>query len=155
MGIWKEFKEFAFKGNVIDLAVGVMIGGAFGKIVTSAVNDLFMPVISLLTGNLDYSQLFIAMDGKQYADLQAAQAAKAATLNYGSFITAVVDFLLIALCIFLFVKLVNRLRRMGRKEEAAAPAKPARKCPYCLSEIADEATRCPFCTSILEEKQDA
>ena len=153
MGMWKEFKEFAFKGNVIDLAVGVMIGGAFGKIVTSVVNDLFMPVISLLTGNLDFTQMFIAMDGKHYDKITDAQAAKVATFNYGSFITAVIDFLLIALCIFLFVKLMNRLKGIGRKPEPAAPAKIARKCPYCLSEIADEATRCPHCTSMLEVKK--
>jgi len=149
--MWKEFKEFAFKGNVIDFAVGVMIGGAFGKIVTSLVNDLLMPLVSLLTGDLDFTKLFIAMDGKQYANIGDAQAANAATLNYGSFITSVIDFLLIAVCVFLFVKLIGRLRGFGKTEPAPA-AKEPRKCPYCLSGIAEEATRCPFCTSMLEEK---
>ncbi len=150
--MWKEFKEFAFKGNVLDLAIGVMIGGAFGKIVTSAVNDLFMPVLSILTGNLDFSKMFIAMNGKQYESIAAAQAAKIATFNYGAFITAVIDFLLIAVCIFLFVKLINKLKRPKKQETAAAPASP-RKCPYCCVEIAKEATRCPHCTSMLPEEK--
>lgn len=152
MDMWKEFKEFAFKGNVLDLAVGVMIGGAFGKIVTSAVNDLFMPVLSILTGSLDFSKMFIAMDGKQYDSIAAAQAAKIATFNYGAFITAIIDFLLIAVCIFLFVKLINKLKRPKKQELAAAPATP-RKCPYCCVEIAKEATRCPHCTSMLPEEK--
>ncbi|HWR22622.1 MAG TPA: large-conductance mechanosensitive channel protein MscL [Feifaniaceae bacterium] len=147
--MWKEFRDFAFKGNVLDLAVGVMIGGAFGKIVTSVVNDLFMPVLSLITGSLDFSELFIAMDGKRYADLKAAQEANAATLNYGAFITSVIDFLLIALSIFLFVKLINKL---NRKKAEAAPAPEPRRCPYCKSGIAEDATRCPYCTSVLEER---
>ncbi len=150
--MWKEFREFAFKGNVIDLAVGVMIGGAFGKIVTSVVNDLFMPVLSLITGSLDFSQkLFIPMNGKRYDTLQLAQADGAATFNYGAFITNVIDFLLIALSVFLFVKLINKLRL--KKAEASAPAPEQRKCPYCKSGIAEGATRCPFCTSMLEEKK--
>ena len=149
--MWKEFKEFAFKGNVIDLAVGVMIGGAFGKIVTSVVNDLFMPVLSLITGSLDFTKMFIAMDGKHYADIEAAKAADVATFNYGAFLTNVIDFLLIALSIFLFVKLINKLR--AKKEEPAPVAAPEpHKCPYCKSEISDGATRCPHCTSVLEEK---
>lgn len=149
--MWKEFKEFAFKGNVIDLAVGVMIGGAFGKIVTSVVNDLFMPVLSLITGSLDFSNMFIAMNGKHYDTLKLAQEDAAATFNYGAFITNVIDFLLIALSIFLFIKLINKLSRK-KAEPVSAPAEEARKCPYCRSEIAKDATRCPFCTSILEEK---
>lgn len=148
--MWKAFKEFAFKGNVLDLAIGVMIGGAFGKIVTSAVNDLFMPLLSVLTGNLDFSKLFLAMDGKPYKTIADAQAAGVATFNYGAFITAVIDFLLIALCIFLFVKLISRLRRS--KKEDPSPVVVPRKCPYCCSEIAKEATRCPHCTSILMEE---
>ena len=148
--MWKEFKEFAFKGNVIDLAVGVMIGGAFGKIVTSVVNDLFMPVLSLITGSLDFTKLFIAMDGKQYADIEAAKAADVATFNYGAFLTNVIDFLLIALSVFLFVRLINKLRT--KKQDAPEAAPEPHKCPYCKSEISDGATRCPHCTSILEEK---
>ena len=147
--MWKEFKEFAFKGNVIDLAVGVMIGAAFGKIVTSVVNDIFMPLLSPLTGSLDFSSLFVAMDGNTYATLAKAQEAGAATLNYGAFITTVIDFLIIALCIFLFVRLISKLQR----KEAEVPAAPAeaRKCPFCQSEISVLATRCPHCTSILNE----
>ncbi|HOF95275.1 MAG TPA: large conductance mechanosensitive channel protein MscL [Clostridia bacterium] len=147
--MWKEFKEFAFKGNVIDLAVGVMIGAAFGKIVTSVVNDIFMPLLSPLTGSLDFSSLFVAMDGNSYATLAKAQEAGAATLNYGAFITTVIDFLIIALCIFLFVRLISKLQRK-ESEVPAAPAE-ARKCPFCQSEISVLATRCPHCTSILNE----
>ena len=149
--MWKEFREFAFKGNVIDLAIGVMIGGAFGKIVTSVVNDLFMPVLSLITGSLDFTKMFIAMDGKKYTDLAAAQDAGAATFNYGAFIANVIDFLLIALSVFLFVKLINKLRT--KKAEPAPAAAEPRKCPYCKSGIAEDATRCPHCTSMLEEKE--
>ena len=142
---FEEFKAFALKGNVIDLAVGVMIGGAFGNITSSLVNDIFMPLIGLLTGGLDFSSLFIALDGKHYDTLQAATDAGAATLNYGKFITTVVDFALIALCVFLFVKFMNRLV----PKKAEAPKKLVRVCPYCKGEIADDATRCPHCTSQL------
>lgn len=148
--MWKEFKEFAFKGNVLDLAVGVMIGAAFGKIVTSAVNDIFMPLLSAFTGNIDFSGLFIALDGGDYESITAAQEAGAATFNYGAFLTAVIDFLLIALCIFLFVRLITRVQR--KKKEEVVVAKAPRKCPFCLTEIAEEAVRCPHCTSMLEEK---
>ncbi len=148
----KEFKEFALKGNVIDLAVGVMIGGAFGKIVTSVVNDLFMPLISLITGSLDFTNMFIPINSNVHYDkLADAQAAGVATFNYGLFITNVIDFLLIAFSIFLFVKLINKLRTK-KAEPAPAAAPEPHKCPYCKSEISDGATRCPHCTSILEEK---
>ena len=142
---FEEFKAFALKGNVLDLAVGVMIGTAFGKITSSLVSDIFMPIIGLITGGLDFSGLFIALDGKSYPSIQAANDAGVGTLNYGAFITAVVGFVLIALCVFLFVRLVNKI--MPKKPEA--PKKPARVCPYCKSEIADDATRCPHCTSQL------
>ena len=148
--MWKEFKEFAFKGNVVDMAVGVMIGSAFGAIVTSLVNDLFMPVISLLTGNIDFKNLFIAMDGGTYATAAEAQEAGVAVFQYGSFISAVINFFLIALCIFFVVKLLNKFKK--KKEEEPAPAK--RTCPYCCSEIADEATRCPHCTSVLVDEKE-
>ena len=148
--MWKEFKEFAFKGNVLDMAVGVMIGGAFGKIVTSVVNDLFMPLISKITGNIDFTNLFFAMDGKQYASLSDAQAANVATFNYGAFLSTVLDFLLMAFCVFLFIKGINKLRNLHQKP--AAPETPKRKCPYCCTEIALEATRCPHCTSVLEQE---
>jgi large conductance mechanosensitive channel len=150
--MWKEFKEFAFKGNVIDMAVGVMIGAAFGKIISSLVNDLFMPVISLLTGNIEFNNLFIAMDGNSYATLEAAQEAGVATFNYGTFIMTIIDFILIALCIFLFVKMINKLKRKKAEPE---PETPKRLCPYCCTEIPEEATRCPHCTSILTEEAEA
>ena len=139
-----EFKEFALKGNVVDMAIGVVIGGAFGNIVTSVVNDIFMPIVSLLTGGLDFSNWFISLDGSKYATLAAAQEAGAATLNFGVLISTIINFIIIALCLFGVVKVMNRLKK------PEAPAKPARKCPFCKSEIDDEATRCPHCTSELK-----
>ena len=149
MSLWKEFKAFAFKGNVVDMAVGVMIGGAFSKIVTSVVNDIFMPLIGLIAGKLDYTQLYVALYGNAYATFADAQAAGAATLNYGQFISTIIDFLLMAICIFIFVKLISKLHR---KKEVPAPAPaPKRLCPFCRMEIADDATRCPHCTSEIAE----
>ena len=143
MGLISEFKEFALKGNVVDMAVGVVIGGAFGNIVTSLVNDIFMPIISKLTGGVDFSNWFVSLDGSKYATLAAAQEAGAATLNYGVLISNVINFLIIALCLFGVVKAMNKLKK-------PAPVGPApRLCPYCKSEIAADATRCPHCTSQL------
>lgn len=152
MGMWKDFKEFAFRGNVLDMAVGVMIGGAFGKIVTSLVNDLFMPLFGLFGSGVDLGELFLVLggDGTRYATLEEAKAAGAAVLAYGSFLATVVDFLLIALCIFFMLKLVSKLRLRKRQQEKPQPAAP-RLCPYCRMEIAAEATRCPHCTSVLGE----
>lgn len=144
----KEFKEFAVKGNVMDLAVGVVIGGAFGKIVTSFVNDIIMPLVGLLIGGVDFSNLFIALDGNQYATLEAAQEAKAATLNYGLFINSVVDFLIIALSIFIVVRQLNKMKAKNEEEPVAAPT--SKVCIFCKTDIPIEATRCPHCTSILE-----
>lgn len=144
-----EFKKFALKGNVIDMAVGVMIGGAFSKIVTSLVNDVFMPVLSLITGGLNTSALFVALDGQEYATLDAAKEAGVATLNYGAFIQTVIDFVLIAICIFAFVKLISKLH----KKEEPAPAPAPRKCPFCCQVIDDKATRCPHCTSELPKEK--
>jgi large conductance mechanosensitive channel len=146
----KEFKEFVFRGNVVDLAVGVMIGAAFGKIVTSLVNDIFMPMLGLLMGRLDVKALFMALDGKHYATIADAQAAKVATLNYGLFLSTVLDFLLMAVCIFIIIKLIAKLRSFRKKEPAPAPI-PERHCPYCRQKIAEDATRCPYCTSKLDE----
>ena len=138
-----EFKAFAMRGNVVDMAVGVIIGSTFTKIVTSLVNDIFMPIISKLTGGVDFSNWFIALDGSKYATLAAAQEAGAATLNYGVLISTIINFLIIALCLFGVVKAMNKLKK-------PAPAGPApRLCPYCKSEIAEDATRCPHCTSEL------
>lgn len=143
----KEFKVFALRGNVVDLAVGVIIGAAFGKIIASLVNDVFMPVLSLLTGGMNVSSLFVQLSNQEvaYASIEAAKEAGVATLNYGLFIQTVIDFLLIALCIFLFVKAISKMRR----KQEAAPAPTVRLCNFCRQPVADEATRCPHCTSEL------
>lgn len=144
----KEFKEFVMRGNVLDLAVGIIIGAAFTAIVNSFVNDILMPPIGMVLGGIDFSNLFISLDGVNYESLAAAQEAGAATLNYGLFIMAVIDFLIVALVLFLVIRQVNRMRAT---EEEEAPAEPkTKKCPYCRSEIAIDATRCPQCTSELE-----
>ena len=122
----KEFKEFAFKGNVVDMAVGVMIGGAFGKIVTSVVNDLFMPILSLVTGGMDTSSLFVALGEGSFKTIEEAQEAGVATLNYGLFIQTVIDFILIALCIFGVVKLMNKFKKKEEPAPAPAPLRPRR-----------------------------
>ncbi len=145
----KEFKTFALKGNVLDLAIGVIIGGAFGKIVASLVNDIFMPVITLLTGGKNVSGLFVqlAKTDTVYTSIEAAKEAGVSTLNYGPFIQTVIDFLIIALFIFLFVKLINSMR----KKEEPAPAPAPRLCPFCKLPVAEDATRCPHCTSELKK----
>lgn len=150
-GLASEFRAFAFKGNVVDMAVGVMIGGAFGKISTSLVNDIFMPLISLLLGRVNISDWFVALDGGEYATADAALAAGAPVFRYGAFLSTVLDFLLTAICVFAVVKLLARLRTlMPSHAEPAAPVEPPRKCPYCKGEIDREATRCPHCTSMLD-----
>ncbi|HSH25513.1 MAG TPA: large conductance mechanosensitive channel protein MscL [Massilibacterium sp.] len=141
----KEFKEFIMRGNVLDLAIGVIIGAAFGKIVTSLVDDILMPPIGLLLGKVDFTNLFITLSGEHYDTLSEAKKAGAATINYGVFINTVVNFLIVAFCIFLVIKQVNRLQK---KEEETPTTK---ECPHCYSEIALKATRCPNCTSVLEE----
>lgn len=142
----KEFKEFAIKGNMIDLAVGMIIGSAFGKIVSSLVNDIIMPLLGLLTGKVDFANLFIALDGKEYETLALAEEAGVACVRYGAFIAGIIDFILMAFVVFLFVKQVNKIRN---KTKAPEPVKaPTTKvCPFCKSEIAIDATRCPHCTS--------
>ena len=146
----KEFKEFVLRGNVLDMAVGIIIGAAFGTIVASLVNDVIMPPIGLLLGGVDFSNLFVLLKAGSpaapYASLADAQAAGAVTINYGVFINAVVSFLIVAFVIFLLIRSINRLRR----EEEAPPAEPTTKeCPYCLSTIPIKATRCAHCTSEL------
>lgn len=143
----KEFKEFAMKGNVLDLAVGVVIGAAFGKIVTSLVSDIIMPVISIFTKGLDFENLFLSLDGSNYATLAAAKEAGAATLNYGVFISNIIDFLIIAFSIFIVVRQINKL---NKKKEVPAPKK-TKQCKFCLSEIHIDAVRCPNCTSELKK----
>jgi large conductance mechanosensitive channel len=141
----KEFKEFAMKGNVLDMAIGVIIGAAFGKIVTSFVNDVLMPPLGLLLGRMDFSSLFINLSGTSYPTLADAKKAGAATLNYGLFLNTVIDFVIVAFVIFLLVKQVNRMRAPA---PAPAPA-PAKECPYCTSSIPVKAKRCPQCTADL------
>lgn len=144
----QEFKKFALKGNMIDLAVGMIIGSAFNGIVKSLVDDIFMPILSLFTGKLDFANWFIALDGNKYLTIEAAKEAGAATLNYGSFISGVINFIVMALVVFMIVKVMNNLKK---EEPAPAPAAPTtKKCPYCKSDISLDATRCPHCTSSLE-----
>lgn len=150
-GFMKEFKEFISRGNVIDLAVGVIVGSSFTAIVNSLVNNIVTPLITLITGKVSVKELFIALDGNTYESLEAATEAGAATLGYGLFLQAVIDFIIIAFVIFLMVKGINRLRDIGKTKEEVAPEEPITKvCLFCKSEINIEATRCPNCTSQLE-----
>ena len=147
----KEFKEFALRGNVMDMAVGIVIGSAFGAIVKSLVNDVIMPPIGLLLGDVDFANLFALLKegapAGPYASLADAQAAGAVTINYGLFINSVVSFIIVAFVIFLLIRNVNRLKQ----EKEAPPVEPTTKgCPYCLSEVPIKATRCPHCTSQLD-----
>ena len=158
-GFVSEFKEFITKGNVIDLAVGVIIGGAFQKIVSSLVDDVIMPVISLITGGIDFSNMFIQLSGETKLEtLAAAQEAGVATLNYGNFISAVINFLIMAFVIFLLVKGINTARaKFEKKPEEEEEAPTTKTCPFCCSEIAIDAVKCPHCTSDIpeEEAEDA
>ena len=149
-GFAAEFKKFIMRGNVIDLAVGVIVGGAFQKIVNSLVDDIVMPVISLATKGLDFANWFIALDGEKYATLEAAKEAGAATLNFGNFISAILNFLIMAFIIFLLVKGINSVVEKTKKPEAPEAPK-TKKCPYCKTEIDIEASRCPHCTSEIAE----
>lgn len=150
----KDFKAFALKGNVVDMAVGVVVGGAFSKIVTSLVNDLLMPVFSLITGGTNVSSQFLllgkAPEGVEIATIEAAKEAGIATFNYGNFIQTVIDFVLIALCIFVCIRMISKMH----KKEEPAPAPAPRLCPFCCQPVDDKATRCHHCTSELpvEEK---
>jgi len=147
----KEFKEFAMRGNVVDMAVGIIIGAAFGSIVSSLVADILMPPIGLLLGNVDFSNLFLVLkSGKvagPYAALADAKTAGAVTINYGVFVNAVISFVIVAFAVFLLIRAINRLKR----QEVAPPAAPTTKvCPYCVSTISIKATRCAHCTSELK-----
>ena len=145
MKVFKEFRDFAMRGNVLDMAIGIIIGTAFGKIITSFVNDVLMPPIGLLMGKVDFANLFINLSPQRYQRLADAKAAGAATLNYGLFLNTVIDFIIVAFVIFLLIRQVNRFKK---KEEPAAPS--TKGCPYCLSAVPVKATRCPHCTSELK-----
>lgn len=144
--MFKDFKEFAMRGNVIDLAVGVIIGAAFGKVVASLVSDVVMPPIGLAIGGVDFRNLYVALDGQAYASLAEAQKAGAATINYGLFLNTVLEFLIVAFVVFLLIRQINRLA----PPSSTAPADPPRTCPFCASQIPLAARRCPFCTSDLD-----
>jgi len=148
--MFKEFKEFAMKGNVVDMAVGIIIGAAFGTIVKSLVADLIMPPIGLLLGNVDFTNLFAVLrEGATmgpYASLADAQKAGAVTVNYGVFINTIISFVIIAFAVFLLIRYINKLKR---EQEAPPPEPTTKECPYCLSKVPVKATRCAFCTSEL------
>jgi len=142
--MFKEFKEFVMKGNVLDLAVGIIIGAAFGKIITSFVSDILMPLVSLPLGKVDFSGLFINLSEQSYPTIAAAKAAGAATFNYGIFVNTIIDFLIVAFAIFLLIRQVNKIKR-----QPAAASPTTKDCPFCCSAIPIPAKRCPHCTSQL------
>ncbi len=153
--MWKDFKAFAFKGNVIDLAVAVIIGGAFGKIVASLVNDLIMPLIGLLTGGMNFANMFVVLKevpaGTTVTTIEEAVAANIPTLNYGMFITHVIDFVIIAFVIFMMIRAMSKAKeRLTPRKEAVAEEPVTKVCPYCKTAVDIAATRCPACTSNLE-----
>lgn len=148
----KEFRNFIMRGNVLDLAVAVIIGAAFGKIVTSLVNDIIMPPIGLILGQVDFSNLFLTLNGQSYPNLAAAKAAGAPTLNYGMFLNTVIEFLIVAFAIFFILRAVNRVQQ-GIRKPTPASAPTTKECPYCFSTIPIKATRCPNCTSELKNTQ--
>lgn len=145
MKIMEEFKQFVMRGNVIDMAVGVIIGAAFGKIVTSLVNDVLMPPIGLLLGKVDFSNLYINLSGQVFTSLAEAQKAGAPTLNYGMFLNNVINFVIVAFVIFMLIKQINRLQKPAKPAPAAAPT--TKDCPFCCSVVPIKAVRCPQCTS--------
>ena len=146
--MFKEFKKFIMRGNVIDLSIGIIIGGAFSQIVSSLVKDIFTPVLSLLTNRVRFENIFVSLDGNKYVTVEDAAAAGASTVNVGAFITAVINFLLMAFVVFLLVKGINVLaKKLEKKPEEANPTE--KECPYCFSSIKIKATRCPSCTSEL------
>lgn len=143
--MWEEFKEFALKGSVVDMAIGIIIGAAFSKIVNSLVDDIIMPPVGLLIARINFTNLFVSLTGHHYKSLAAAKAAGAPTLNYGAFLTNVLNFLIVAVILFFVVRELNALRKSSRKVEV----KTTSTCPYCKETIHAEATRCPHCTANL------
>jgi large conductance mechanosensitive channel len=149
--MFKDFKEFVMRGNVLDLAVAVIIGAAFGRIITSLVNDILMPPLGLALGKVDFSNLFIDLSGTHHASVAAAKAAGAATINYGIFLNTIIDFLIVAFAIFIVVRQANRLK----KPAPAAPPPATKDCTFCFTSIPVKATRCPNCTSQLAQLSEA
>ena len=149
MKMLKEFREFAMRGNVLDMAIGIIIGTAFGKIITSLVNDILMPPIGVLLGKMDFANLFVNISSQHYQQLADAKAAGAATINYGLFLNTIIDFIIVAFVIFLLIRQVNRFKK---REEQAAPA--TKDCPYCFSAVSVKATRCTHCTSELKPAEN-
>lgn len=143
--MWKEFREFAMRGNIVDLAIGIVIGTAFGAVVNSLVNDIIMPPIGALLGRINFADLFVNLSGKPFVSLVAAKAAGAPTINYGQFTNTIINFIIVALVMFFILKAINKLR----KPTPAPSTPPTKECPYCLTRIAQGATRCPSCTSEL------
>lgn len=152
-GLLGEFQEFAMRGSVVDLAVGIIIGAAFGDIVKSLVNDVIMPPIGLLLGNVDFSNLYIALHGKHFKTLADAKTAGTVALSYGQFLNTIINFLIVAFVIFLLIKQINRLKRPAAEPTPAAPT--TKECPHCFTDIPIKATRCPNCTSQLEGSKPA
>lgn len=148
--MWKEFRDFAMKGNIVDLAIGVIIGGAFGKIVTSLVSDIIMPLVGMLMGKVDFSNLFIPLGSGQFKTLEEAKKAGVATLNYGIFINNIIDFLIVAFAIFFVIKQLSRFTKKKESKESISESPATKQCRYCYSEINKDATRCPHCTSVIE-----
>ncbi len=142
----QEFKEFAVRGNVVDMAVGIIIGAAFGRIVSSLVEDIVMPPIGLFTGKINFSNLYINLSGGEYHSFAEAKAAGAVTINYGVFLNNIISFLIVAMCVFILIKQINKLKR---KEDVESIAPTQKSCPYCFTSISINATRCPACTSQL------
>ena len=144
--MWEEFKEFALKGSVLDMAIGIVLGVAFGKIITSFVEDIIMPIISRIFGKMDFSNMFVSLTGIHFDTFAAAKSAGAPTLNYGVFMNAILNFVIVAFGVFLLIRQVNRFHRKQGSTEM-------KECPYCFSGIVRKATRCPYCTSALEQSQ--
>ncbi|HVS79930.1 MAG TPA: large conductance mechanosensitive channel protein MscL [Candidatus Paceibacterota bacterium] len=152
-GFIGEFKKFIARGSVVDLAVGIIIGGGFNTVVSSLVNDIVMPPIGHIVGKVDFKDLYVNLSGTPYDSLTAAKAAGAATINYGNFLNNVISFLITAFAVFLLVKFINRLRDMERKKkQVEAPAPTTKDCPFCFTSIPARAVKCPACTSDLQAK---
>lgn len=148
--MWKEFKKFAMRGSVIDLAIGVVVGGAFSTVVNSLVNDIIMPIVGSIVGKVDFSNLYINLSGGEYNSLAEAKAAGAATINYGLFINNIINFLIIAFSIFIVIKYLNKLKDIAIKKNEEEVVPESKTCPFCYTDIHINAQRCPHCTSIVD-----